>query len=200
MQELEQEPKPKVTDKMLDDFTQRIAYKLAGDYGLRDNDFVIKFWPSKKFDYAIKAGGVIRVYFTHTPKYTDYETMLRRCLQHVALFKKNKRTSVVVYGVQKDMMDSIKAEFKEWQELPPLLPYEQIIVRTEYKVSLTDRATGLTVTKEGKIGRKGVTVTRLMINARMELSDLAGALAKVKELATATKESVGTHEAPVKSE
>jgi len=189
----------KVTDKMLDDFTQRIAYKLAGDYGLKDSDFVIKFWPSKKFDYVIKAGGVIRVYFTHTPKYSDYETMLRRCLQHVSIFKKNKRTAMVVYGAQKEMFESIRSEFKEWQELPPLLSYDDIVIKTEYKVSLTHRATGLTVVKEGKIGRKGVSVTRLMIDARMELSDLAGALLKARE--QIAKEKVGESEtATVKPE
>lgn len=186
------------TARQLDELTQRIAYKLARDYGLKSDTFAIKFWPSKKFDYVIKAGGVIRVYFTHTPKFVDYESMLRRCLQQVAIIKKSKSTSVVVYGAQQAMVESIHNEFKEWQELPPLLSYDEVTFKTEYKVSMTHRKTGLTVIKEGKIGRKGVSVSRLMIDARLELSDLVGALLKSQE--QSAKEKAGTNEETVVTE
>lgn len=186
------------TSRQMDELTQKIAYKLASDYGLKESDFAIKFWWSKRFDYVIKAGGVIRVYFTHTPKYPDYEVMLRRCLQQVSIVKRSKNTSIVVYGAQKELVESIHEEFKEWQELPPLLPYDELVFKTEYKVTMTHRGTGLTVVKEGKIGRKGVSVSRLMIDARLDVSDLVGALLKARE--TLTTESVGQNEATVKSE
>lgn len=175
------------TSRQLDELTQRIAYKLAGDYGLKADNFAIKYWPSKKFDYVIKAGGVIRVYFTHTPKFADYESMLRRCLQQVAIVKKSKQVGVVVYGGQRELVAGINAE---WQDIPPLLPYDELSFKVEYKVSMTHRATGLTVVKEGKVGKKGVSVTRLMIDARMELSDLTAALLKARET---SKESAGSN-------
>lgn len=170
-----------VTYKMIDDVTQRIAYKLGKDYGLIDKDFVIKFWPVRKFDYVIKSGGVIRVYFTHTPKYVEYESMMRRCLQQVALIKKNKKTGIIVYGSDKIMTDQLHKEFPEWEQLPTLLPFDELRFTTEYKVSMTHRKTGLTVVKEGHIGRNGKTIPRLMIDARLELSDLVSALEKARE-------------------
>lgn len=194
-----------VTYKMIDDVTQRIAYKLGKDYGLIDRDFMIKFWPGKKFDYLIKSGGVIRVYFTHTPKFVDYETMLRRCLQQVALIKKNKKTGIIVYGSDKAMTDQLHKEFPEWEQLPTLLPFDQLRFTTEYKVSMTHRATGLTVIKEGHIGKNGKTIPRLMIEARSELSDLVSALEKAREetaneLEIARKELEGKVEENVKHE
>lgn len=167
-----------VTARQLDDLTQRIAYHLAKDYGLGERDFVIKYWPSKKFDYAIKSGGVIRVYFTHTPKYEDYETMLRRCLAQVALVKRDKRTGIVVYGGS-GHPDSLGDEIKKYrQELPPLLSFEELSFRHLYRVEMKHAATGLIVVKEGAIGKRGVTVSKLMIDARIELSDLVNALLK----------------------
>jgi|SRR6267142_247260 len=169
-----------VTYKMIDDVTQRIAYKLGKEYGLIDRDFVIKFWPVRKFDYVIKSGGVIRVYFTHTPKFVEYETMLRRCLQQVALIKKNKKTGIIVYGSDKLMNDELHKLAPEWEQLPVLLPFDQLRFTTEYKVSMTHRKTGLTVVKEGHIGKNGKTIPRLMIDARLELSDLVSALEKAR--------------------
>lgn len=178
------------TARQLDELTQRIAYKLAGEHGLKDGDFAIKYWPSKKFDYSIKSGdGIVRVYWTHTPKYVDYRAMMHRCLQHVALRRKDRRVGVVVYGAAKDLQDSIRAEFKEWQELPPLLSRDEIECKELYRVEVRHRATGLTVVKEGRVGKKGTTFTRLTIEARLELSDLVGALLKSRET---SKESVGS--------
>lgn len=170
-----------VTEHKLTEFTKRIAYKLALDYGLMERDFAIRYWESTKFDYAIKAGGIIRVYFTHTPKFVDYETMLRRCLQQVALIKKNKRTGIIIYGSDKQMTDDLHKEFgKEWEQLPTLLPFEQFKFETLYKVTMTHYKTGLTVIKEGHIGKYGKTIPRLMIDARLELSDLVDALERAR--------------------
>lgn len=187
------------TSKQMDELTQRIAYKLAGEHGLKQGDFAIKFWPSKKFAYSIKSGdGIIRVYWTHTPKHPDYGAMMHRCLDHVALRKRDRRVGVVVYGAAKEMLEQIQAEFKDWQDLPPLLPREEIECKELYRVEVRHRATGLTVVKEGRVGKKGTTFTRLTIDARLELSDLVGALLKARET---PKESVGSeNETPAVTE
>lgn len=176
-----------VTYQQIDDITQRIAYKLGRDYGLKDSDFVIKFWPKRNFDYVIKTGGIIRVYFTHTPKFVDYEAMMRRCLKQVALIKNSKRTGIIVYGSDKKMTDELHQEFPEWEQLPTLLPYDQMTFETLYKVTMTHRKTGLTVIKEGKIGKYHSSIPRLMIDARLELSDLVAALEKAREETEANK-------------
>lgn len=179
------------TARQLDELTQRIAYKLAGEHELKHGDFAIKYWPSKKFDYSIKSGdGIIRVYWTHTPKYSDYRAMMHRCLQHVALRKRDRRVGVVVYGAAKELQDSIRAEFKEWQELPSLLPMDEVECKELYRVEVRHRGTGMTVVKEGRVGKKGTTFTRLTIDARLELSDLVSALLKARET---PKESVGSN-------
>lgn len=174
-----------VTARVLDDVTQRIAYKFAKDYGLIDKDFAIRFWPSKKFDYTIKAGGIIRVYFTHTPKFVDYEAMLRRCLMQVASIKKNKKTGIMIYGSDRRDREELSKIAPEWNQLPTLLPFEDLLMENLYKVVLVHRKTGLTIIKEGKIGKSGKSIPRLVIDARLELTDLVNALEKARgELAS----------------
>lgn len=176
-----------VTQQMLDDFTRRAAYKWAKDYKLIDRDFAICYWPSKKFDYVIKSGGVIRVYFTHTPKYTEYEPMMRRCLEQVALLKRTKRVAIVVQSQQQELDAEFRKEFGHFEQIARLLPYEELTFETNYKVTMTHRGTGLTVVKEGHIGKYGKTIPRLMIDARNDLSDLVDALLKSREQVTLHK-------------
>lgn len=196
----EKKPVPTpATSKQMDDLTQRIAYKLAGEHGLKQGDFAIKFWPSKRFAYSIKSGdGIIRVYWTHTPKHPDYRAMMHRCLANVALRKRDRRVGIVVYGAAKEMQEQIRAEFAEWQDLPVLLPIDEIECKELYRVEVKHRATGLTVVKEGRVGKKGTTFTRLTIDARLELSDLVGALLKSQE--QSAKEKAGTNEETVVTE
>jgi len=106
--------------------------------------------------------------------------MLRRCLQQVALIKKNRKTGIIVYGSDKIMTDQLHKDYPEWEQLPTLLPFDQLRFTTEYKVTMTHRKTGLTVIKEGGIGKQGKTIPRLMIDARLELSDLVSALEKAR--------------------
>lgn len=169
----------------MDALTRQIAYHIAKDYGLSQSSFAIKFVPTQAYEYKIAAGGIIRVYWTHVPSpefKNDYEIMMRRCLQQVAHMKKTRFTGIVVYGANKKLTESVKAEIgKHWEELPVLLPIADVRFKTMYKVEMKHEATGLVVIKEGLIGRRGVTVTRLMLDARAELSELVGALLKSQE-------------------
>lgn len=168
-----------VTNRQMDEVTRRIAYKLAKDYDLSERSFAICYsYNIRKYgDYTIASGGIIRVYFTHTPKYPEYESMMRRCLQQVAFCKKTRFTGIVVYGGSGHPA-SLGDFGKEWRDLPKLLPFEEIEFSTLYKVEMKHYATGLTVKREGKIGKRGVTVSRLMIDARVELSELVASLLK----------------------
>lgn len=168
-----------VTQSQIDALTRQIAYHLAKDYGLSERSFAIKFVATKRYEYKIASGGIIRVYWTHIPVPSfkvDYEIMMRRCLEQVAHMKKTRFTGIVVYGGS-GHPKSIAAN-EHWERLPELLAFDKLSFRTLYKVEMKHDETGLVVIKEGLIGKRGVTVSRLMLDARAELSELVEALLK----------------------
>lgn len=169
-------------DWLLKKFAEREALELGV------TGYVIKLWPSIKFDAKIKHGIITRIYFTHTVKAVDIRERLQRLLLDVKRLRETQpgKQIELYYGL-KDRSESVRKQFDSvLGVVNGMLRNEEVEEKIEHVVSVRHRETGLIVTRSCKFG----DISKSLVSARVELTELVKLVIEKAAIDNAAKESV----------
>jgi len=160
----------------------RIAYKLGEEYGLKPgSDFRIKFQPWKKHAFKCRRfGSAVGVYFNVAFTHPEFEFYLRQALLAVAGVLAERPLPELASRLR-ERKEEHEAANPWLASMPRLVMRSECEVREIYAVEVRHRSTGLIVRRESDYSH-GLRFTKLVYEAREELTEMVDAVMEIKEV------------------